>query len=345
MTRRPRTSTLTLALIAAFAAAVAIVVAAIVAGSDDGSGRAATSPGLGASDASAASEHAVEVALPSVVQIESTGKLGSGIVFDSNGDIVTNAHVVSGSQTFSVTTSDGRRHKATLRGAFPASDLAVVRVDGDHLTPARFADSSKLKVGERVLAIGNPLGLRSSVTDGIVSAVARTVSEGNGVALPSVVQTSAAINPGNSGGALIDLTGAVVGIPTLAATDPELGGSAAPGVGFAISSDTVTRIAGQLAKQGRVVDSGRAFLGVDLRSLPNGGVMVARVTGGGPSAKAGVRTGDLIAGIAGTATQSLDSVSLALANRKPGDTVRVELRRPDGSTPTVSVKLGQLSGS
>jgi putative serine protease PepD len=345
MTRGARTRTLTLAVIAAFAAAVAIVVAAVVAGSNDGSGRAATAPGIGSSDPSAASEHAVQVALPSVVQVESEGKLGSGIVFDADGDIVTNAHVVSGSRTFTITTSDGKRHEAALRGAFPASDLAVVRVDDEDLTPARFADSGKLKVGERVLAIGNPLGLRSSVTDGIVSAVARTVSEGNGVALPSVVQTSAAINPGNSGGALIDLSGAVVGIPTLAATDPELGGSAAPGVGFAISSDTVTRIAGQLAKQGHVVDSGRAFLGVDLRSLPNGGVMVAGITPGGPSAKAGIRTGDLVAAIAGSRTGSLDGVSLALANRKPGDTVRIELQRPDGSTPTVSVKLGQLPGS
>jgi S1-C subfamily serine protease len=344
MTRRPRNSTLTLALIAAFAAAVAIVVAAIVAGSNDGSGRAATSPGSATGDPSAASEHAVEVALPSVVQVESSGKLGSGIVFDADGDIVTNAHVVSGSRTFTITTSDGKRRSATLRGAFTASDLAVVRVTGDHLTPARFADSSKLKVGERVLAIGNPLGLRSSVTDGIVSAVARTVSEGNGVALPSVVQTSAAINPGNSGGALIDLSGAVIGIPTLAATDPELGGSAAPGVGFAISSDTVTRIAGQLVKQGQVVDSGRASLGADLRSVPSGGVMVASVTTGGPSAKAGVRAGDLIAAIAGRTVGSLDGVSLALATRKPGDTVRVGLRQPDGSTATVSVRLGQLPG-
>jgi S1-C subfamily serine protease len=345
MTRRPRTHTLTLALIAALVVAAAIVVTAIIAGDDDGSGGAATSPGIGPGDPSAASEHAVQVALPSVVQVESEEKLGSGIVFDSDGDIVTNAHVVSGSRTFTITTSDGKRHRATLRGAFPASDLAVVRVDGDDLKPARFADSGKLKVGERVLAIGNPLGLRSSVTDGIVSAVARTVSEGNGVALPSVVQTSAAINPGNSGGALIDLTGAVVGIPTLAATDPELGGSAAPGVGFAISSDTVTRIAGQLAKQGHVVASGRASLGVDLRSLPDGGVMVASVTGGGPSAQAGVRPGDLIAAIASRPVASVDAVSLALANRKPGDTVRVELRRPDGSTSTVSVKLGQLPGS
>jgi S1-C subfamily serine protease len=333
-----------LALVAALVAVAVIIVVATLSGGDSGStGPAAAARGIGGADVSAINEQAVKTALPSVVQVESSGKLGSGIVFDSSGDIVTNAHVVAGARTFTITTSDGKRHRATLRWSFTANDLAVVRVDGVKLTPARFGDSSQLEVGERVLAIGNPLGLRSSVTDGIVSAVSRTLSEGNGVALPSVVQTSAAINPGNSGGALIDLTGAVVGIPTLAATDPELGGSA-PGVGFAISSNTVTRIAGQLAEQGRVVDSGRASLGVELRSLPQGGVMVASVVARGPSATAGVRAGDLIRTIAGQPAGSVDSVSLALANAKPGQSVPVQLERPDGSTRTVTVRLGQLPG-
>jgi putative serine protease PepD len=346
MTRGARTPTAILALVAAIVAVAVIVVIAAVDGGDPGStGPAAAARGGAQTDGSALSEQAVQKALPSVVQVSTPGKLGSGIVFDETGDIVTNAHVVAGARTFTITTADGKRHRAALRGAFPANDLAVVRVTGAKLTPARFGDSSQLKVGERVLAIGNPLGLRSSVTDGIVSAVSRTLSEGNGVALPSVVQTSAAINPGNSGGALIDLSGAVVGIPTLAATDPELGGSAAPGVGFAISSNTVTRIAGQLAEQGRVVESGRASLGVDVRSLPQGGVMVASVVARGPSATAGVRAGDVIRAIAGHPASSVDSVSLALANAKPGQSVPVELERPDGSTRTVTVKLGQLPGS
>jgi trypsin-like peptidase len=203
-----------LALVAAVVAIAVIVVVAAVDGGDSGStGPAAAVPGIGSTDPSTINEQAVQKALPSVVLVSSAGKLGSGIVFDGSGDIVTNAHVVSGARTFTITTSDGKRHSAALRGAFPANDLAVVHVDGADLKPARFGDSSQLKLGERVLAIGNPLGLRSSVTDGIVSAVSRTVSEGNGVVLPSVVQTSAAINPGNSGGALIDLSGAVVGIP------------------------------------------------------------------------------------------------------------------------------------
>jgi len=321
---------------------VAAVFGALVLGSsgDSSAGAPTQTPG----DPSAASEHAVRVALPSVVQIESTGKLGSGIVFDGDGDIVTNAHVVSGARTFTVTTQDGTRHRATLRGAFPANDLAVIRTTDTGLKPARFGDSSKLKVGERALAIGNPLGLRSSVTDGIVSATSRTVSEGNGVALTPVIQTSAAINPGNSGGALIDLTGAVIGIPTLAATDPELGGSAAPGVGFAISSNTVKKIAGQLASQGRVVTSGRASLGVELRSLPARGVIVASVAPGGPSASAGVRPGDRIAAIAGERVDSVDVVALALAEHEPGDRVGLALQEPDGTTRVVTIQLGQLPG-
>jgi putative serine protease PepD len=325
---------------------VAIGVLIVIAAVDDGGSDATDSAGaIGQVNVSAIDEQAVQTALPSVVQVESSDKLGSGIVFDTSGNIVTNAHVVAGARTFTITTSDGKRHRATLRGSFTANDLAVVHVDDANLPPAHFADSSRLKLGERVLAIGNPLGLRSSVTDGIISAVSRTVSEGNGVVLPSVVQTSAAINPGNSGGALIDLNGAVVGIPTLAAIDPELGGAAAPGVGFAISSNTVTRIAGQLAKQGRVVDSGRADLGVDLRSMPQGGVMVASVIARGPSATAGVQAGDLIRAIDGKPAASVDSVALALANDKPGQSVRVELERHDGTTPTVTVKLGQLPGS
>jgi putative serine protease PepD len=328
-------------LIAATAFVAAVFGALALGGSGDSSAGAPTrSPG----DPSAASEHAVQVALPSVVQVESTGKLGSGIVFDGDGDIVTNAHVVSGARTFTVTTQDGTRHRATLRGAFPANDLAVIRTTDTGLKPARFGDSSKLKVGERALAIGNPLGLRSSVTDGIVSATSRTVSEGNGVALTSVIQTSAAINPGNSGGALIDLTGAVIGIPTLAATDPELGGSAAPGVGFAISSNTVTKIAGQLASEGRVVASGRASLGVELRSLPTRGVIVAGVAPGGPSASAEVRPGDRIAAVAGEPVDSVDAVALTLAEHEPGDRVRLALQEPDGTTRAVTVKLGQLPG-
>ena len=188
---------------------------------------------------------------PTVVQIQTGQGLGSGIVYDADGDIVTNAHVTGGATSFLVTLANGARHAAKLVGADPANDLAVIHITGATPTPASFADSSKVRAGDISFAIGNPLGLRSSVTQGIVSSVSRSVSEGNGVTLSQAIQTSAEINPGNSGGALVDLSGRVIGIPTLAALDPEFGGAQAPGIGFAIPSNTVQRVANQLIGLGR----------------------------------------------------------------------------------------------
>src|SRR5438477_3001293 len=226
---------------------------------------------------------------PSVVQIETSEGLGSGIVFDGKGDIVTNNHVVGSAKTFTVTTSTGKQFKASLVGTFEADDLAVIKVSGAGLHQATFADSSKLRVGDLAMAIGNPLGLQSSVTQGIVSALGRQEPEGNGVVLQNAIQTSAAINPGNSGGALVNIGGSVIGIPTLAAADPQLGG-AASGIGFAIPSNTVTRIASQLVKFGHVVNSGRPYLGVNIGDTGNG-VYIGKVTAESPAAKAGLKAG------------------------------------------------------
>src|SRR5690348_14709378 len=222
------------------AAVAGAVVAAVSLGGGSSSNSAPTTSHarLRPAAAALAFQHAITAVVhelsPSVVQIQSRQGLGSGVVFDSNGDIVTNNHVIGSGGALTVT-AGAHSYGASLVGRFAPDDLAVVRVKGAHLTPAAFADSSKLDVGAFAIAIGNPLGLRSSVTDGIVSAFRQGVSEGNGVALPLMIQTSAAINPGNSGGALADLQGRVIGIPTLAATDPELGGAAAPGIGFEIS--------------------------------------------------------------------------------------------------------------
>ena len=191
--------------------------------------------------------------MPSVVVIETASGLGSGIVFDAKGDIVTNDHVVAGSSRFTVTLADGQKLAGTLVGTYPAGDLAMIHVTGTNLKPAIFGDSSKLVAGDIVLAVGSPLGLQGSVTEGIVSAIGRKVAESKTVTLPDVIQTSAEINPGNSGGALVDLAGEVVGIPTLTALDPELGNTAAAGIGFAIPSNVVTDVAGQLIAHGRVV--------------------------------------------------------------------------------------------
>jgi S1-C subfamily serine protease len=282
---------------------------------------------------------------PAVVQIETSQGLGSGVVYDDRGNIVTNYHVVGTHKTFTVTLGTGGPHKATLVGAFPPSDLAVIRLDSGAPPPAPFADSSKVQVGHVVLAIGNPLGLRSSVTDGIVSSLGRTVPEGNGAVITSAVQTSAPINPGNSGGALVNLAGEVVGIPTLAAVDPELGGAQAPGIGFAIPSSTVKRIADQLIATGHVTASGRAFLGIQITTtLQAPGVLVAGVEAGGPADQAGIKKGDMITAVDGKPTPNTEALSTVLAELRPGQTVPVDVLHPDGSKATVKVKLGEQRG-
>jgi putative serine protease PepD len=191
---------------------------------------------------------AVNSVLPSVVEIQTSTGLGSGVIFDGSGDIVTNDHVVGTATSFQVLINGSNAQlSGRLVGTYPASDLAVIKVSSPKpLSPAAFGDSANLHVGDVVLAMGNPLGLEGSTTEGIVSALGRTVTEPNGdgspgATLKGVVQTSAAINPGNSGGALVDLEGQVVGIPTLTATDPQIGGTA-PGIGFAIPASTVTSV-------------------------------------------------------------------------------------------------------
>ena len=277
---------------------------------------------------------------PSVVQIQSAGSLGSGIVYDRRGHIVTNAHVVGSAQTFQVLLGNGTTVPGRLVGSYPAEDLAVIRVDAPGLRPAVFGRDRDVRVGEIAMAIGNPLGLTSSVTQGIVSAV-RTVEEGENVSLPSAVQTSAPINPGNSGGALVDLSGHVIGIPTLAPTGPQ--GSPASGIGFAIAVDRVRVIAGQLIRSGRVLRSQRAYLGVTISGESERGAYVASVVAGGPAASAGIRAGDTLLSVAGRATPSSERLTEALAARKPGQRVRVGLLRSGGRRETVTVTLGDRS--
>jgi S1-C subfamily serine protease len=283
----------------------------------------------------------VEQVGPSVVLIQTDKGLGSGVVYDAEGDIVTNNHVVAGSSNFQVTLAGGKQYTARLVGSFPPDDLAVLRIDATGLKPATFADSRNLAVGDLALAIGNPLGLQSSVSEGIVSALGRTVNEDNGVALPNVIQTSAAINPGNSGGALVNLRGQVIGIPTLAALDPQLGSGQAPGIGFAIPSNIVRNIADQLASTGTVTNSRRAFLGVQTGTTTSGAVLVTQVRAGGPAAHAGIRAGQLITAVDGTATPDPTTLADVLAVLKPGQTVSVAVTDPSGTPQTVHVTLGQ----
>jgi S1-C subfamily serine protease len=281
---------------------------------------------------------------PSVVQIQNSEGLGSGVVFDSNGDIVTNNHVVAGGGPYTVT-AGAHSYGASLVGRFAPDDLAIVHVSNAHLAPATFADSSKLDVGDFAIAIGNPLGLRSSVTDGIVSAFRQGVSEGNGVALPLMIQTSAAINPGNSGGALSDLEGRVIGIPTLAATDPQLGTGAAPGIGFAIPSNLARNIATQIIRFGHVTNSHRAYLGVQIADTNGAGVLVQSVTSGGPAAKAGLEGGDVITSVNGHQTATVNDLTSVVSKLKPGTTVTLVVVKQDGSHQTHHLTLGTFPGT
>ncbi len=197
-------------------------------------------------------EAAIAKIEPAVVELQVTTaqgqQIGSGVIIDTKGDIVTNNHVVNGEQTIEVLLANGNTEQAQLVGAVAADDLAVVRIQPfAHMTVAQIGDSSKLVVGQEVLAIGNPLGITETATMGMVSALNRSVTESTGTTISQAIQTDAAINPGNSGGALINLQGQLIGIPTLTAVNTE-SNTAANGVSFAISSNLVETVLSQLLK-------------------------------------------------------------------------------------------------
>ncbi|MEV0591309.1 S1C family serine protease [Nonomuraea cavernae] len=304
----------------------------------------------------AAYEQVIHDVLPSIVQITTKVGLGSGIVYDTAGHIITNAHVVGEATRMKVTLATGGTERdAKLVKSFAPGDLAIIKVDDTKgLTPAKFGDSAKLRVGQVVLAMGNPLGLSGSVTNGIISALGRTVSEPEEPGSPAAtianaIQTSAAINPGNSGGALVDLTGQVIGIPTLSAVDPNLSGGAANGIGFAIPSNTATDIAEQIVRDGKVTNTHRAALGIRGSTIVGGtgspaGVGVVAVEAGSGAKKAGIKPGDVILSIDGKETHTMADLAEYLTTRKPGDQVKVEVLLPGGDITTVTATLGELPG-
>jgi S1-C subfamily serine protease len=198
-------------------------------------------------------EAAIAKIEPAVVEIKVTTaqgrQIGSGVIIDTNGDIVTNYHVISGEQTIEVVLANGSTEQARLVGTTAADDLAVVRIQPfAHMTVAQIGDSSRLVVGQEVLAIGNPLGITETATRGIVSALNRSVTESTGTTISNAIQTDAAVNPGNSGGALINLQGQLVGIPTLTAINTE-SNTAANGLSFAIPSNLVVTALHQILQQ------------------------------------------------------------------------------------------------
>jgi S1-C subfamily serine protease len=298
-------------------------------------------------------ESTITRALPSVVEIQAGHATGSGVVLDRRGHIVTNAHVIGTKRKFKVRISlNSKPMKAWLVGEFTPDDLAVIKAGkgSGSLRPALWADSADAHVGAIVLAVGSPLGLTDSVTQGIVSATGRLVT---GPAVPGhppavimdAIQTSAAINPGNSGGALMLLSGHVLGIPTLTAHDPTMG-NRAEGIGFAIPSNTVMNISKQLIKNGKVTKSDRASLDIQGETHVNSsrkpdGVTVVTATPGGAAAKARIKPNDVIVGIGGRTTPDITVLDNSLIGFRPGEHVKVEVLR-DGNPRQVVVKLGSL---
>jgi S1-C subfamily serine protease len=287
---------------------------------------------------------------PAVVSIEvrvgQAGATGSGVVVEADdGYIVTNNHVVSGADgvegaEIRAVFSDGSGSAARIVGRDPASDIAVLKVEKPGLVPAQLGDSADVVVGDPVVAIGSPLGLAGTVTTGIVSALERPVrlsGEGSDTnAVISAVQTDAPINPGNSGGALVDATGAVIGINTAIAS---VGGGSV-GLGFAIPIDTVRDIAEQLISTGRAV---HAALGVNARSVTDGtrdGALVLNVEPGSAAAKAGIREQDVVIEVEGKAVGSSEELVVAVDSHDPGEIVTVEVVR-GGSSREVEATLDE----
>jgi S1-C subfamily serine protease len=319
-----------------------------------------TIPALTGNNLEPVREAVVAKVRSSVVQVNVTLQrgtaIGSGVIIDKRGYIVTNDHVVQGAQNIDVMLADGSRlQNVQVVGTDVADDLAVLKINPPaNMVVATLGDSSKLQVGQDVLAIGNPLGNTQTVTSGIVSALGRTVRESNSVTIPNAIQTDAPINPGNSGGALVDLQGNVIGIPTLNAIDPEFN-APANGVGFAIPSNRVQFIANQIIQTGQVTHTGRAVLGISAadvdatmaaqRGLPvNQGVLIANVQAGGPAAKAGLQSGDVIVQIDNKTINDLGGLQDALIAKNPGDTVSVKVYRGNQQL-TVTVTLGELQAS
>ncbi|MEO5953120.1 MAG: trypsin-like peptidase domain-containing protein [Chloroflexia bacterium] len=281
---------------------------------------------------------------------------GSGVIIDKDGRIITNNHVVEGSSTngLEVIFSDGETASATLLGADPLSDIAVLKVEHDVLAVADLGDSSQLKVGETVIAIGSALGdFENTVTVGVVSGLNRTLQRDDGTNMENMIQTDAAINHGNSGGPLLNLSGQVVGINTAVVRSSGDSGDVAEGLGFAIPVDTVRSVSAQLINNGKVV---RPFLGV--RSTPiskavstyydlkdeNGnpletGVLVEAVTAGSAAESAGVKPLDVILHVDSYVLNDAHPLINVLTSFKPGDTITLQIVR-GGKRLDIKVKLG-----
>lgn len=322
-----------------------------------GTNPAATVPALTGNNTQAVREAVIAKVRPAVVQVNVTtasgAALGSGVIIDKRGYIVTNNHVVAGAQSINVTLYDGTNLRAQLVGTDAADDLAVIKINSTaSLSVATIGDSTQLQVGQDVLAIGNPLGITQTVTSGIISALNRTVSEGQGAAtIPNAIQTDAPINPGNSGGALVDMQGNLIGIPTLTAIDPQFN-TPASGVGFAIPSSRIQFVVPQIIQYGKVLHTGRAVMGISVVSVDSTlqaqdnlavdhGALIVSIVANSPAANAGLQSGDVIVQIGNTPIIDVSTISSVLVNDTPGTVVPVHVYRGSQQL-TVQVTLGEL---
>lgn len=257
-----------------------------------------------------------------------TSGLGSGFIISPNGDIVTNNHVISGAKKITVTLSDGSEYEATVIGKDPSSDIALIKIDGNNLPYLSFGDSSALKVGQVVIAIGNPYGLDHTVTTGVISALERTLTFEDGTTLVGVIQTDAAINPGNSGGPLLTLTGDVIGMNTAIQ-------QSAQGIGFAVSSNTIIKVINDIKLFGKVVWPFLGISGVSItddiarrNNLPtNKGVLVIQIYPGTSASYAGLKPYDIIIKFDGYEISSVQEITKFLRKHKIGDKVKLEIYR------------------
>ena len=292
---------------------------------------------------------------------------GSGILIDSDGHVLTNAHVVDGSSSVTVKFGDGDSLPAKVLGVDDSTDVAVLSVDAGKVDaqPLELGDSDAVKVGDGAIAIGNPYGLDRTVTSGIISALQRSISAPNGFTISDVIQTDAAINPGNSGGPLIDADGRVIGINSQIATGS--GGSGSVGIGFAVPINTAKSVADQIIDGGTVEHAYLGIEGADLSSElakvlnldVDQGVLVQKVTPDGPAADAGLQAGDatvaiegaqvkaggdVITAIDGKPITGMEDLIAAINAKQPGDTVTLTVIR-GGSTQEVDVKLADRPAS
>jgi len=358
VTERPRTALVVAGLVATLALGLGLGAAAF-AFLDDGATTIVRQVTVAGSSPVAESELPIgEIyahASKAVVEIAASGGLGSqagaegsGFVYDKNGHVVTNQHVVAGASSISVSFWNGAERAATVVGTDPSTDLAVLHVDARRslLEPLRLANSSTVHVGDPVLAFGSPFGLEGTVTSGIVSALHREMTAPNTFTITDTIQTDAAINHGNSGGPLVDRRGRVIGVN--AQIESESGGS--DGVGFAIPSNTVRQIVDQLIANGAVE---HAYLGIRMTPTP-GGVAVTEVLPGTPADDAGLKAatgtavvdgqrrptgGDLVVAFDGERVTSAVALQSAVDAHRPGDKVSLTLVR-GGSRRTVEVTLG-----